>query len=323
MTNRNYRQSKALQFWGAFLILAAGSYSISTSAQAHTAADAPLIIVTGPTDGPYAILTREALAGAEHATAHCEAKNLSPSGVRARSLVRDRRCARVALVVHACGSGAAQQATLDTTLLNIIGRRPALVIGHPCDHAALRAADAYQAENIPFIAVGVRDPSFWKKYPNTAHQALGANRADEMRALLAIAFGPAPKTDHHCTLAIAHDQTQRNKARLRQLKAELQGKEVLGGCKTVELLTLLTIKASKLSYKKTVATMSKRWPTAIVLLTSPIEGEVIVQMLIEKGFKGRVTGPPEWITSDFASVGRDHSGKQRVSILTMLPHYTP
>ncbi|MEO1205668.1 MAG: hypothetical protein AAFV45_04995 [Pseudomonadota bacterium] len=289
------------------------------TALAHQVNKAPLVIVAGPVEGRYASLTHATRSGVQAAITACQnwTTNL-------KSASRLSHCARVETVAHACETGRDGADGFDEKLLQIIARKPQLVIGHPCDQAALKAAEAYQETGIPFVAVGVRDPGFWASGGVATRHAIGANRNDESGALLLQALRGIQSKDGECFLAIAHDQTRRNRARLRQLNSRIERLDVEGmQCDRVNVVRTLRIKASQLSYDRGAAALTKSAPDAILLLTSPIEGGSLIRSLAAIGYTGRVVGPPEWIAEEIWSTGQPRTDRRAIEIASALPLFTP
>lgn len=293
---------RALVF-AAFLILAvawlaAGSPKLAAETGAPAA---PLIVVAGPESGPNAVITREVRAGVDEEIALCRATQ--------------PLCPRVAFTAHACSSAPEDLESVDRAVADILTRNPFLVIGHPCERAARTAAEAYAEAGIPFVAVGVRDPGFLDGFENAPIGRIGANRADEARALISTVEPP---------VAIVHDRTLRNSTRARLVTDALER----GGIPVREPsrpAATLAIVASNVSYDDVVAQVVVSKARSVVLLTHATEAAVIIRQLRAAGFEGVISGPGEWVSDGLTlALASDHvDGAMFGMVRAVVPLFTP
>lgn len=210
------KHQAALHLWGAvFLLGLLWTCLIANTAMAGPNQPANVsgpIVVVGPKSGPAALLIEAVYRAAMHALKGCAATQ-----------AETQHCPKqIIRIAEACSAGNTATGPRQTISARIIALNPSLVFGHPCDRAALRAADAYAAANIPFIAIGARHPdlSDTTRFPTTIQ--LAPVRGSDAAAMIL-----ATKDPHHTpaalcpasgALVIVHDRTRR----MRRLAVALQ-----------------------------------------------------------------------------------------------------
>lgn len=278
----------------ALMWLAGASYGLAADP-----AEPPLIVVAGPDTGPNAVITQEVRAGVDEAIADCRR--------------HWTRCPTTAFVQHACSSSPEDLDSVAQAVTRIVAREPFLVVGHPCERAARTAAEAYAESGIPFVAVGVRDPAFREGFDKVPIGRIGANRAEEARALVGTAALP---------VAIVHDMTLRNSTRARLVRKVLENPGIGRGAATPPAVTV-AIEASSVSYDEAVAKVVASKGHSVVLLTNATEAAIIIRQLRAAGFNGVISGPGEWVSEGLASTLSDRGQKPIGTVLALVPLHTP
>ncbi|MEL7049743.1 MAG: hypothetical protein AAFO75_12455, partial [Pseudomonadota bacterium] len=174
--------TKALTSAGAFLLASAVAGILwlahTQTSHAHRPKTPPLIVVAGPKDGPLAPLTLAVKNGVEAALAACR------SDPEQRRLTTPTACPTLAMMDVGCGSDIVQTEAFDRAIIDIVKRRPIMVLGFPCDTAARQAAKFFAEADVPFIAVGLRSETSIYSDPAQLIFKMGADRSRDMHALL-------------------------------------------------------------------------------------------------------------------------------------------
>ena len=272
----------------------------------HLAAGACALIVFGgqavadiriglaaPLSGPMATVGRAMQSALERAVADVNASG-GLAGERLALVAADDGCA---------GPPAEGAAT------TLIETRPALVIGHPCSGAAIRAAPIYRQAGILLIAVGARHPDLTKRGAADALVLRLAGRDDrqgEAAARWLIRHASARR------VAIVHDRTAYARAIAASAKAALEAARLDG-------IAEFTIVAGKREDPDTVAGIRAAQADAVFFAGFPDEAAILVRGLAESGHAIPFLGTDSLATPGFAEIAHRASLPIRV-LLPSDPH---
>lgn len=174
---------RVLQTIGA---LGAAHFAMAVSAQSATASDI-VVAIAGPTSGPQSDRMLSMQTGARKAADAINARG----GIKGAKL-------RIELADDGCYAAKAI-----ATAAALAAQKVDLVIGHPCDAAAIAAAKAYGASRTLFIAMGTRHHA-WTR-PAGALTVFRLSGRDDRQGLEAAKF--LATLFNGKTIAVVHDRT--------------------------------------------------------------------------------------------------------------------
>ncbi|PPC98404.1 MAG: hypothetical protein CTY31_13435 [Hyphomicrobium sp.] len=179
--------------------LAAAIMILTTSVPARAEI---VIAVAGPTQGRDAQRTQNMTAVAQTSAETINANG----GINSEPL-------KVITVDDGC-----QRDTAETVARDLVARKVALVLGHPCTNAALAAADIYAKANTLFIATATRHPTLTRNREGSSIFRLSGRddrQGETAGRLLARDAIDGP-------IAIVHDRTQYARALAEDAEATLK-----------------------------------------------------------------------------------------------------
>lgn len=171
-------------------ILSAVHVAIATSALSAAASEI-VVTIAGPAAGPHSDRTLSMQAGAQKAALAINAKG----GIKG---------AQVRIDVADDGCDAAKAASTAATLA---AQKTDLVIGHPCDAAAIAAAKVYGASKTLFIATATRHHGFARSNSATVFRLSGRDASEGSEAAQYLA-----ERHKGQKVAIIHDRTSASRA---------------------------------------------------------------------------------------------------------------
>ena len=199
-----------------------------------------------------------------------------------------------------CASASAEGAAA-----TLIADGAALVIGHPCSGAAVKAAPLYRKAGVLSIAVGARHPDVTAG--NTADPVVlrlagRDDRQGEAAARWLTAHAPGRR------IAIVHDRT----AYARAIAASAEATLVAAGIETV---TVLSIVASNRDYGETIAEIRAKRAEAVLFAGFADEAAIIATGLAAHGPAVALLGTDTLATPGFAEIAR----RSRIPVQVLLP----
>ncbi len=259
-----------------------------------------VIAVAGPTAGRHADVTSAILLSARKTAAAINASG----GLNGEPLT-----------VEAADDGcdAAKAAALATALS---ARKVALVLGHPCDAAAIAAAKIYAAQSTLFIATTTRHPGLTTP---TAGANAGPNTAPDAKRTVFRLSGRDDKQGEDAgrylatafkgqTVAIVHDRTKYARA-IADAAAITLAKS---GAPPPITATLI---AGEKDYP--LVTAKIKTAAAIFYVGFPLEAGLLHKQLIAAGSKALVVFSASIATTEFAGT----FGPAAIGVRAMLPRF--
>lgn len=236
------------------------------------------VVVAGPAAGRHAETLSAMLSGARRGAAGAE-------------LVIDE-------VDDGCDAARAEGAARD-----IVSRKPALVIGHPCPAAAIAAAKVYAEAGVVFIALGVRHPGLTDQRAGPTIFRL-AGRDDRQGAeaaadLMAMASGGR--------IAIVQDRT----AYARGLTAAIMA--AIADAKG-QPPAVVPIVAGRRDYDAEVAKLTAQPPAAIFFAGYPSEAAVVLRSLRKARITAGVIASDANATDEFAQAAEGSQSPVKVMV---------
>ena len=242
------------------------------------------MVIAAPLTGWAEAAGTEIAARAETLVARARASsNAKPAPLRLFTVdVIDDQCTR---------AGAAAAAT------DVIARRPAVVIGHPCSAAAATAAPLYRAAGVLFLAAGARHPDITKT-TGSAVQFRIAGRDDRQGEDAGLRLASFARAGAAGGIVIVHDRTI-------LARSIADGAQRVLKARTGRGAEIVTIVASETDYSAAVAKIVASQPRAILFAGFPAEGVIVLRQLRERGATARFLAIDTHASASFiAEAGR-------------------
>lgn len=248
-----------------------------------------LIGIAAPASGAKAAIGRDIHRSAEIAAAHINADG----GVHGRPV-------EIVPVDDGCS---AQQAK--TAARTLAGQKVALVIGHPCENAAIAAARVYAEAGIVFIASATRHPELTEKRAGAAVFRLAGR--DDRQGKTVAAF--LVRQFHNQPLAIVTDGSR---------YAKRLGNDALSAMKEAGAGNVMraTVKGGQKEYGKLVDRLAKAQTSAVFFAGFPMEGALLLRQMRAAGLTTEFIGSDALATQSFAET----AGTAAADAVALLPH---
>jgi branched-chain amino acid transport system substrate-binding protein len=262
--------------------LAAAIMILTTSVPARAEI---VIAVAGPTQGREAQRTQNMTAVAQTSAETVNANG----GINGEPL-------KVINVDDGC-----QRDTAETVARDLVARKVALVLGHPCTNAALAAADIYAKANTLFIATATRHPTLTRKREGSSIFRLSGRddrQGETAGRILARDAIEGP-------VAIVHDRTQYARALAEDAEATLRRS---GAAAPITATIIGGDKDYKLVLKKVKGARS------IFFAGFPMEAGFLFAALRDAGSTATFIGSDSLATHEFATTFANKARGVRVLV---------
>lgn len=238
-----------------------------------------VLAVAAPLKGRQGVVGQQIVRAVEKAAADLKAKGLA--GMDAlRVVIEDDGCS-------AEGARAAAQ--------KLVALKPAVVIGHPCDGAAIAAADIYRKEKVLYLAPATRHPALTDVPGNaTVFRLAGRDDAEGAAAGERLAQAAPAKR-----VAIVQDRTRYARTLTEGAKRALAAKGILQP-------TIVPIVAGQRGYPAAAAQAMSTKPEAVYFAGFPTEAALVIADLRQAGFSGPVIVCGAVDTPDFQAAAKEN-----------------
>jgi branched-chain amino acid transport system substrate-binding protein len=232
------------------------------------------------------------------------AATLAAMGAGARSVARD-----AGIVVREFDDGC-DAARAEGAARVIAAQKPDLVIGHPCPAAAIAAARIYAANDVLFVALGVRHPDLTVRRagPTVFRLAGRDDRQGSEAAAILSALAPTGR------IAIVQDRTAYARGLTETVAAELATRKLPAPI-------VVPIVAGRRDYDADLAKLKAAPPEAIFFAGYPSEAAVVLRGLRTGGVDAALVASDANATDDFALAAAAHEGtlKGVVKVMVQAP----